>query len=275
MYKIKIDVDNHGREEKYMLGFWDDEEVKALFNEVEKVKKENKPLKEAFSVHAKAFARKPNSVRNYYYHEIEGLEKDRERLLRLGIDLCKHNKASIVYFSHEEEKELMEKIEMMTQKGVSVRKACFILAEGDALKLLRYQNKYRNFISKKKQKEPQLLPEKVIAFQKPQTKGLSDSEVQSLFMGLVRLVKRNAVIEGEERAKQKLNVANERLKKTLLTIQVQAQEIEKMKERYNQLKQQNNELARNLLRSRCDRAGQLREKLSKKNGFEQGQVEKI
>ena len=49
-------------------GIWSNQEVKELFNQVEQTKKSGRPLKDAFSAHAERYTRKPNSVRNYYYH---------------------------------------------------------------------------------------------------------------------------------------------------------------------------------------------------------------
>ncbi|MBQ8792944.1 MAG: hypothetical protein IJZ62_05030 [Clostridia bacterium] len=244
-----------------MIGIWEEEEVKALFSEVEKCKGENKPIKEAFLLHAQHFARKPNSVRNYYYHEIDNLSKDEERRKNLGIDLSLHEKGNIVYFSKEEEENLMKEIDAMRERGMSVRKACLSLAGGDVDKLLRYQNKYRNHLAKSKPSEK--VSDNVIAFKKP-SKGLSDSEVQSLFMGLVRLVKKNATLEGEERYKEKLSQANAQLRKAITQLQSQAREIEQIKERYIQLKKENSSLARSLVLSRCDKASKLREKLKQR-----------
>lgn len=243
--------------EVYMTGFWEDEEVKALFCLVEKYRAENKTIKDAFLQHGKLYARKPNSVRNYYYHEIDNLLKDGQRAQKLSIDLSLHKKANIVYFSKEEEKNLMQEIKDMTQKGMSVRKACLTLAGGDVDKLLRYQNKYRNFIAHEKNEKS----ENVITFQKP-CKGLSDSEVQSLFMGLVRLVKKNAVLEGEEHFKIKLNQANDKLRKALFQLQAQAREIDALKDKYLQLKKENAKLVESLIVSRCDKAEKLREKFT-------------
>lgn len=239
-----------------MQGYWENDEVRALFKQVEECKERGEKIKQAFICHAEKFARKENSVRNYYYYEL----KDESRLKMLGIDIKKHAKNKIATFSEEEERALIERLQQMTKNGMSVRKACLLLADGDALKLLRYQNKYRNFLAKERNKQ-QSKKENIIVFKKP-SGALSDSEVQSLFMGLVRLVKRNACIEGEERAKQKIENANQKLKKALLQLQVQAREIDKMKERYEQLKQKSNQLATALLVSRCDKAGKLRAKFN-------------
>ncbi|MBP3344810.1 MAG: hypothetical protein J6K97_01225 [Clostridia bacterium] len=244
-----------------MTGIWENEEVKKLFLAVEKCKQQNRPIREAFGFHAEKFARKPNSVRNYYYHEIDALKKDVKRRNMLGIDLSKHEKTNIVYFSKAEEGSLMQEIEKMTKNGVSVRKACLSLASGDVSLMLRYQNKYRNFIAKQnlEKKEKVSGGEKIIAFKKP-AKSLSDSEVQSLFMGLVRLVKKNASLEGEEKYKQKLQKANDQLRKALADLHNQSMEIDRLKEKYQLLKSQNNALAENVLRLRCDKAESLRRK---------------
>ena len=179
-----------------MQGIWDGKEVKKLFQTVEKCKEKNLPIKEAFVSHARAFARKPNSVRNYYYHEVDNLSKDSTRCQKLGINLSLHGKTDITYFSDKEEGFVISEIERMRKEGMSVRKACLTLANGDASLMLRYQNKYRN--QTLKVKDEKVADDKVIAFKKP-NRALSDSEVQSLFMGLVRLVKKNALFDGEEK----------------------------------------------------------------------------
>ena len=83
-------------------------------------------------------------------------------------------------------------------------------------------------------------------------------------MGLVRLVKKNATLEGEERYKEKLSQANAQLRKAITQLQSQAREIEQIKERYIQLKKENSSLARSLVLSRCDKASKLREKLKQR-----------
>ena len=72
------------------MKIWNDVEVKALFDGVENCKKQNLSLVRAFEEHAKKFSRKPNSVRNYYYHEVDNLAADKVRSARLRIDITKH-----------------------------------------------------------------------------------------------------------------------------------------------------------------------------------------
>ena len=134
-------------------GIWSNQEVKDLFKAVEEIKGSSQPLRKAFIMHAEKYSRMPNSVRNYYYHEIDNLTNDKTRLKKLAIDLSKHKKNNINYFSEEEEQSLMNKIDMLVKQGSSVRKACLTLSNGDVGQMLRFQNKYRNFLSKQKSNE--------------------------------------------------------------------------------------------------------------------------
>ena len=56
------------------MKIWKNVEVKDLFEAVEDCKKRGEPLKLAFVSHANKYSRKPNSVRNYYYKEVENLK---------------------------------------------------------------------------------------------------------------------------------------------------------------------------------------------------------
>lgn len=253
-----------------MKGIWDNSEVQALFNEVEDCKNKNKTLREAFLSHAQKYNRQPNSVRNYYYHEVDSLGKDATRLKKLGINLAMHKKNSIIYFSQEEENRLMEEISNMVAKGVSVRKACFTLSGGDVGQMLRYQNKYRNYLAKQKQDNTNSFAPKtswtpnydnIVPFKKTQ-KSLSEADVQSLFLGLVRLVKKNALIEKEEKYQTEINNANNLLRQALAQLNYQEREFEKLKSEYLQLKTENQRLTENLIQNKCEKASNLNNKKS-------------
>ena len=112
-------------------GIWSNSEVKELFNIVEQAKHDNMPLRRAFSMHAEKYSRMPNSVRNYYYHEIDNLKSDEKRAKKLGIDISKHQKNNIQYFSQQEEERLLASIDNLVKGGCSVRKACLTLSDGD------------------------------------------------------------------------------------------------------------------------------------------------
>lgn len=253
-----------------MKGIWKNSEVKELFEVVENFKEKNKSLKLAFITHAEKYGRKPNSVRNYYYHEVDNLKTDGNRLEKLGINLNLHNKTNVAYFSPDEEKELMKEVDEMVEKGVSVRKACLTLSGGDVSQMLRYQNKYRNYLAKNKKNtqnndkfDKLSKPDNVITFKK-MGKSLSDNEVQALFMGLVRLVKRNAMEESEEAYKTRLTQANENLRKAIAKLSLTQRDNDKLKEELSKVKNENSRLVNLNLQLRCDKAEKLREKLSQK-----------
>ncbi len=253
-----------------MKGIWKNSEVKELFEVVENYKEKNKSLKLAFISHAEKYGRKPNSVRNYYYHEVDNLKEDGSRLEKLGINLSLHNKTNVEYFSPDEEKQLMKEVDEMVQKGVSVRKACLTLSGGDVRQMLRFQNKYRNYLAKNKKNAEKNVkidklskPDNVITFKKT-GKTLSDSEVQSLFMGLVRLVKRNAMEESEEAFKARLTQANENLRRAIAKLSLTQRDNDKLKEELSKVKTENSRLINMNLQLRCDKAEKLRQKLQQK-----------
>ena len=126
------------------MKIWNDGEVKALFENVENCKKNKVALVEAFAEHAKKFSRRPNSVRNYYYHEVDNLDADKVRAAKLRIDISKHKKAHFKNFDKVQEGDLFGEIDRLTSEGLSVRAACLKLSNGDLALMTRYQNKYQN-----------------------------------------------------------------------------------------------------------------------------------
>ncbi len=213
---------------------WKDEEVKALFKQVEQCKEESGSLVSAFAQHAKNFNRKPNSVRNYYYHEVDALSVDKKRCQRLGISLQKHDKTHFEGFDKIQENDLFEKIEKLVAKGFSVRSACLNLSEGNLPLMTRYQNKYQN-MKRKIEKKNNIIPFK-------KQKALTENEINSLFMGLVKLIKKNAADEAYE--KSKINELE--LKKTALALNEKEQEIDFLKNEMQKLKAENSMLIKSL-----------------------------
>lgn len=240
-------------------GIWSNQEVKELFNQVEQTKKSGRPLKDAFIAHAERYTRKPNSVRNYYYHEIDQLGNDLNRLKKLGIDLEKHKKTAIVFFSSNEEQSLMQEITKLIDSGMSVRKACLTLSNGNVEQMLRYQNKYRNYLIK--QKSEAIDNTKVIKFTKKKT-TLNDNDIQSLFMGLVRLVKRNALEQINDKYKSEFDRVSNELRKAIVEIHNKEKAYSELKNEIAKLQKDNAKLSRDVMKLRCDRASKLKEKLS-------------
>lgn len=236
-------------------GLWQDKEVKDLFSYVEDVKKNNQPLKNAFILHAKKYGRQPNSVRNYYYHEVDNLISDKKRAGKLNIDLKNHTKSEINYFSESEKKNLVGQIDSLVKAGSSVRKACLTLSNGDIDKMLRYQNKYRNHLAKNKQDS------NIIKFTKKKKEVLTESDINSLFMGLVRLVKRSAVEEISGKMKEERESSNYLLRKALVDLSRKDKEIKELKQEFLELKNENLKLVENITKLRCDKAEKLSRKL--------------
>ncbi|MGN0748711.1 MAG: hypothetical protein ACI4L1_03460 [Christensenellales bacterium] len=210
-----------------MQSKWSNIEVKKLFQTVEKYKNENKSLLDAFKEFAKKSNRKPNSVRNYYYLEIRELSQNIERQKKLGIDLSNHKVNFSDKFSEEETKNLIKEILRQKCMGVSVRKSCLNLADGDLSKMVRFQNKFRNISATNRKLYEQCLSElkseglgiksekRNVVYMKPQERKLSDEDVNSLFLGLINLVKKTAIENVEKSLVSETEFANTTLRQTL------------------------------------------------------------
>lgn len=209
-----------------MNSIWSDEEVKSLFNTVEEKRSKGESLKNAFSMHAQKFHRKGNSVRNYYYHEVDNLQKDDARRTRLNIDLKKHIKNRLVPFSKEQEEKFLSEVKALTDKGMSVRSACFKLSNGDMTLMTRLQNKFQNLKKDKAEKK-----DNIITFKTRKT--LTDADINSLFAGLVKLVKKNAYEEVNVKIKEEKETSEYLLKEAYLELNKKEKEINKLK---NELK---------------------------------------
>ncbi len=233
------------------MNIWNDDEVKSLFMEVENVKNSGLALREAFEKHAKKFKRKANSVRNYYYHEVDNLEKDNERANRLNIDLDKHTKNKLIPFTKEQEENFMKEIKALTESGMSVRSACFKLSGGDMTLMTRLQNKYQNL------KTQNTLPNNIVKFRQ---KFLTDSDINSLFLGLVKLIKKNASESAEERVRNTANL----LKEAYAELAKKDREIFFIKEDLKKLKLENEKLAERVRKFLLSKGDKLKEELSQK-----------
>lgn len=227
---------------------WQDKEIKELFLVVEKYKQKNASLLAAFSEYAKISGRKRNSVRNYYYQELAELQKNKIRAAKLNININNHTITNSVLFSNEETKEILTKILTYNSLGYSIRKACLLLADNDINKMVRYQNKYRSVLkndpqliekikseisSKENKQQSKSLPNNVVYFKKQDQKKLSDNDINSLFLGLIKLVKKSAAENIEKKIMEDLECSNSTLRKTLIKLTKAEQDIcdlsEKMK----------------------------------------------
>ena len=208
------------------INIWEDEEVKTLFKFVEIKKSEGLPLIKIFKLFADFVGRKQNSVRNYYYKEIKNLVADNNRCKNLNISLSDHTAKNAIPFSENETKNVIESVKQMVNNGFSVRKACLTLANGDATKMIRYQNKYRSSIKSKNIKSTEnsngniidtIQHSNVITMQPKQT-TMSDDDIKALFMGILKLVKKQEMEKASKTMQDKLIDANTKLKRAVAEI---------------------------------------------------------
>lgn len=221
------------------MKLWNDDEVKSLFNEVEYCKNNQQALRMAFVLHAKKFKRKPNSVRNYYYKEVDNLASNEQRCKSLGIELEKHQKTHFVAFDEKEEEKLLNDVSEMVANGKSVRAACQILSGGNLSLMTRLQNKYQN--SKKKENN-------VIPFRQKQ-KLLTENDINSLFMGLVKLIKKTAIEDFMEKTKLEKQSSSFLLKKAFLDLNKKDKQIADLRADFEKLKEENKTLLTQLEKS--------------------------
>lgn len=146
---------------------------------IKKSKGSGKSLSLLFEEYALKEKMNKYSVRNLYYSGLNKLEQTNE-----SEKIFKRKK--LVRFSNEERDELVETILENKLKGISVRKTCKMLSNGDEKLCIRYINKYRLEMKNKNYEN-----DNVVTFvPKPL---LNDNDIDSLFSGLVKLIKENAV----------------------------------------------------------------------------------
>lgn len=237
------------------MKLWNDDEVKSLFNEVEYCKNNQQALRMAFVLHAKKFKRKPNSVRNYYYKEVDNLASNEKRCKSLGIELEKHQKTHFVAFDEKEEEKLLKDVSEMVANGKSVRAACQILSGGNLSLMTRLQNKYQN--SKKKESN-------VIPFRQKQ-KLLTENDINSLFMGLVKLIKKTAIEDFMEKTKLEKQSSSFLLKKAFLDLNKKDKQIADLRADFEKLKEENKTLLTQLEKS-ASKNDALKQHLLKNKG---------
>ena len=185
-----------------MINGWKIDEVEKLLHTVEVFKKQNKPLIDAFFLHAKSFNRKIFSVRNFYYKHIESIKNDKNLQKNIKINLNLHQKNNFAKFDERQTQKLIDYIKGKNSQGISVRKACRELANNNATLMVRYQNKFRQ-TQQKKQKNLKGSDNQNNLISFPVTKSLpnqklTDEEIKSLFLGLVNLVKKSTFTELNE-----------------------------------------------------------------------------
>lgn len=238
---------------------WSDEEVKTLFKFVEIKKYEGLPLIKIFAQYAQSTQRHQNSVRNYYYKELQGLIKNESRCRYLGIDLGAHFAKKIEPFSNDGAKSLIQSIDEMRAEGYSVRRACLTLAGGDASLMIRYQNKYRLETKYKKERDMG----QIIKMPNKQT-AITDEEVNSLFLGLIKLVRKQEFQKVKKSMEDKWQDSNSKLKEAIAEIVVKNRKIEQLQSQIRLLQNEQDKEKLNRIDRKIQKAKVLVEKSAKK-----------
>ena len=259
---------------------WKDEDVKKLFNFIESGKQKSQNLSGLFSLFAKLTKRKPNSVRNYYYQELNELETNQKRRQKLGIDLTKHQKCEQKEFSLSETEKLVESVLTLTSKGYSVRKACLMLAKNDAIKMIRYQNKFRSVVLKDKELYEKCLknleiqnpnfakkrPNNVLNFVNPKNL-LTESDINSLFFGLVKLVQKQTQEKAQKECFENFQKANEDLRKMLVKINEKDAKIKSLQKQIIEKNAKNQQLCEQMQLLRSQNANSVNRKTQELKNF--------
>ena len=113
---------------------WSDDESRLLWETADEAQQQGLPLKAVFERIAEKTGRRPNSIRNYYYAQVQKREGGVQRPARF------------VPFTQQEVDWLMEQVLTARAQGQSVRSCLQALSGGDHSLMLRYQNKYRAVI---------------------------------------------------------------------------------------------------------------------------------
>lgn len=123
-----------------------DKEIKELAKMTETAKEENRGLDGVFKEFAATHGRAKGSVRNYYYKLIANIKSGgAENKYFSDIPTVNRPRA----FDDREEKLLICAINDGAKQNKSVRRTLNELSGGDGKLMLRYQNKYRNMLSRK------------------------------------------------------------------------------------------------------------------------------
>lgn len=196
------------------------------------------PLCRRLNLVANQFNLQKNSAKNYYYKSIKFLKDNPIIASKLNINIDSVISKPFKKFELDEKKNLVKTIDDNLKKGISVRKTCMMLANNDARQMLRLQNKYRNMtkmLKRQKSEESVVDIEKsayaesknkkkqqnIINFASAKTKfgkGITDNDINALFMGLVRIVKKQAEQSANESLKEECKFATENFRQTLIDL---------------------------------------------------------
>ena len=132
------------------------EEAESFVRYIWMGKGQGKTLSRIFEEYAADTGRAKGSVRNYYYALLKSTDNDEVREILKGTSLRAED---VRPFTDEETDKILREILRQKSRGVSVRRAVLDLAGGNDKLMLRYQNKYRNVMSKQPERIERLMRE--------------------------------------------------------------------------------------------------------------------
>lgn len=215
----------------------------------------NNSIKEA----AKVLNMQNNSAKNYYYKTLKFLQDNPLVASRLDINLQNFEIKKFDKFKTNEKFDLLKTVEDNLKKGISVRATCMKLANNDAKVMLRLQNKYRNMVkvnSKSETNNNSVVEIEKQAYQKMKQREnskniiniatakaknsnvIGDQELNALFLGLVRIVKKTALENVSKDLKQECKMATENFRQTLIDLNKTEEQLKKEQIKNLALKQQ-------------------------------------
>ncbi len=163
-----------------------EEEAKSLVKYVANGKKDGKTLSGLFASYAQKTGRAKGSVRNYYYALLRSTGDERVKKMLRGTNL---KAEKISPFSEEETDKILREILKQKSMGVSVRRAVLNLAGGDDKLMLRYQNKYRNVLTKQPERIERLMRECGLKSGSDEARKRIEEEINGLYDRLASSLK--------------------------------------------------------------------------------------
>ncbi|MBP3389554.1 MAG: hypothetical protein J6K71_00055, partial [Clostridia bacterium] len=115
---------------------------------------------------------------------------------------------------------------------------------GDVTKMLRLQNKYHAMHPKKE-------PLTNVVFMPQKKQVLSEGEISSLVLGLVKLVKKTAEEKAEENLKSKILSANFELRKSIKALANKQREVELLRKNFEILTTEKQKIEEEIKSLRC------------------------
>jgi len=209
---------------------WGKAEVYDLFKLVENFKTKNKPLLKAFESFAIISNRKTNSIRNFYYFQLKEFEVNKILAKEYNINLDLHKKNEQKFFTEQEVELSMGKIATLLDKGFSVRRACCEVASGDLKLMIRLQNKYRSQLKVKNAAKSNN-----VLFMPNKKSGLTDDEINSLFLRLVKIVKKSARDNLDANLIFQVQSANSQLRKSIKDLADKDREVKILRKKFELL----------------------------------------